>query len=841
MKKKIWILIVLYLIALMVFTLWIRLLPLLNLGNSDIFGIVGTTDSLYILRQIEQTSANFPLYGWYDPMTYYPYGQVIGLGPVFVWICSGLCVITGALTRSEIVRTALLVPPVMAVLMIPVVFLLIRKIADLKTGLVGAGLITVIGGNYFFISLAGHFDHHMADVLFSTIFCLSYLYTVSYATDHPDALKKRGTAGMLVGLSLVSGITYSVGLLTTPAMIFFGLLIVVYTAVLFFYNFYHNRECEHLLVISFIIFACATGTLLLNGIRAPGTNLYEYSLGQPLAYLLALIGIVALYALVLAFRRNRKGVYPALVFCIGILGLLAVVLLIPELSTSLLSGYRIFFGFNPNAGLVQETRNYTLAYGWQSLGFGLVLAAGGYGITFWQSLKKYRPLLVFILVWTLLMALATWRQARHEYYLTVTIVILSSICMVWFFGRGWNALLARMKGGVHTAPPPPSSKNGSEVLHQSIPYVHIILGILVVGISMYFVLSSIDAEYRFASDQPEGVNTAWREALEWLRTGTPDPGVDYYRIYDRATFTYPDQSYGILTWWDNGNLITFFARRIPNANPFQSGVGESAQFFMADSEEAADIIADNGGIRYIVTDIRTTALYLGSIAKAYNASAGLIPYKEPFLIPAPGNVDQYKTVTFYKKPFFRTMLVRLHTFDGSMLQPAKVVDIEYNHPTASTRGLKVITSMRSVDAANRSTAMAPGTGQAGGGTRADTVSISYLLPVETVPALHHYRLVYESAGTLSGNSTDKYIKIFEYVPGARIPGEGVIGISLITNAGRQFEYRQASEQGEFIVPYSTLGNPYNVSAIGKYRIIGTDKEFDVSEDAIQKGLTIVSD
>ncbi len=680
----------------------------------------------------------------------------------------------------------------------------------------------------------------MADVLFSTIFCLSYLYTVSYAIDHPDALKKPGTAGMLVVLSLVSGITFSVGLLTTPAMIFFGLLVVVFTAVMFFYDFCHNRESECLLVISLIIFVCAIGILLMNGIRAPGTNLYEYSLGQPLAYLLALIGIVALYALALAFRRNRKGVYPALVFCIGILALLAVFLLIPQLSASLLSGYRIFFGFNPNAGLVQETRNYTLAYGWQSLGFGLILAAGGYGITLWRSLRKYHPLLVFILVWSFLMALATWRQARHEYYLAVTIVILSSICIVWFFERGWNALPAKTKGGVHPAPPPRSSRTGSVVLDRSIPYIHIILGILVVGISFYFVLSSIDAEYRFASDQPEGVNTAWREAMEWLRTSTPDPGVDYYRIYDQATFTYPEQSYGILTWWDNGNMITFFARRIPNANPFQSGVGESAQFFMADSEEAADIIADNGGIRYIVTDIRTTVLYLPSIAKAYNASAGLMPYKEPFLISAPGNPDHYKTVTFYKKPFFRTMLVRLHTFDGSLLQPAKVVDIEYNLSTVSTRGLKVITSMRSVDAANRSTAMAPGTGQSGGGPRADTVSISYLLPVETVPALHHYRLVYESAGTLSANSTDKYLKIFEYVPGARIPGEGVIGISLITNAGRQFEYRQASEQGEFIVPYSTIGNPYNVSTIGKYRIIGTKKEFDVSEDAVFKGLKISS-
>ncbi len=268
--KKLWILISLYFIAILSFMLWIRALPLLNLGNADIFSIVDPTDSLYILRQIEQVSGNFPAFAYYDPMTYYPYGQAIGPSPLFAGICSALCLLAGAGTRAEIVPVALLVPPLLAAAMIPVLFLLVRKIADRKSGLVAAGLGAVIGGSYFYYSLAGHIDHHMADVLFSTLFCLSYLYTLSFAARHGNAMGHPATAGRLVALSVVSGIAFSLGLLTTPFMLFFGLLVVVFTGVVVFYDWYHDRDSGYLLLVNLITFGCAIGTLLVNGIQAPG-------------------------------------------------------------------------------------------------------------------------------------------------------------------------------------------------------------------------------------------------------------------------------------------------------------------------------------------------------------------------------------------------------------------------------------------------------------------------------------------------------------------------------------------------------------------------------------------
>jgi len=80
--------------------------------------------------------------------------------------------------------------------------------------------------------------------------------------------------------------------------------------------------------------------------------------------------------------------------------------------------------------------------------------------------------------------------------------------------------------------------------------------------------------------------------------------------------------------------------------------------------------------------------------------------------------------------------------------------------------------------------------------------------------------------------------VFEYVPGARIQGTGVIALDLVSDTGRSFTYRQASTDGEFIVPYSTTGTPYGVKAVGKYRIEGTGREFDVPEEAVMRGLQV---
>ncbi|HPP78995.1 MAG TPA: oligosaccharyl transferase, archaeosortase A system-associated, partial [Methanospirillum sp.] len=120
-------------------------------------------------------------------------------------------------------------------------------------------------------------------------------------------------------------------------------------------------------------------------------------------------------------------------------------------------------------------------------------------------------------------------------------------------------------------------------------------------------------------------------------------------------------------------------------------------------------------------------------------------------------------------------------------------------------------------------------------------------PVDDVSALRHFRLIYESSMNsshlFSPDSDPRllrvpYIKVFEYVPGARIPGEGTIVVEMITNTGREFIYQQKSQNGEFIVPYSTEENTFGVRTKGKYHIVETGREFAVSERDVKWGRQI---
>ncbi|MDD4498012.1 MAG: oligosaccharyl transferase, archaeosortase A system-associated, partial [Methanosarcinaceae archaeon] len=101
-----------------------------------------------------------------------------------------------------------------------------------------------------------------------------------------------------------------------------------------------------------------------------------------------------------------------------------------------------------------------------------------------------------------------------------------------------------------------------------------------------------------------------------------------------------------------------------------------------------------------------------------------------------------------------------------------------------------------------------------------------------------------------------FVKIFEYVKGAKVtgtagPNETVkISATIRTSQGRTFEYSQettsdASGKYEFIVPYSTEGpipgeTQFDTAPVGQYVVTyeETIKEVKVSEETVLEGKTI---
>ena len=343
--------------------------------------------------------------------------------------------------------------------------------------------------------------------------------------------------------------------------------------------------------------------------------------------------------------------------------------------------------------------------------------------------------------------------------------------------------------------------------------------IVILLVVFYPLLNESVAKAKLGSGGP---GYGWYESLLWMGEKTPDPGVDYYALYPED-YTYPESAYSVMSWWDYGHWITYIAHRIPVANPFGQGIGGHYQedspgactFFIAKNETEANKVADALDVKYVVTDCMMAdamKFYINDKYWAIALWANETPGCEMYLTE--------KGLMFkMDEKYFNTMVTRLHMFDGR--------EIIYK-------------------------------GQYIGKSSA-------IMPFHTAP-LRHYRLVYESSKyvfpfvVLNATTEDvqawksyrgmnytakllaleqelhrgfqapknpvlfrwtppfispvSYVKVFEYVKGARIEGRAPEGsivailTNVTTNQGREFIYSQTTISNgsyKFIVPYSTTG------------------------------------
>jgi dolichyl-diphosphooligosaccharide--protein glycosyltransferase len=701
-------------------------------------------------------------------------------------------------------------------------------------------------------------DHHIAEVLFSTIFCLLYMYVVFSEKDTKIDLKNINSYKKTLLLSGLAGIAYLLGLFVMPTMIIFAMIVGIFSIIQFVIDAARGKTSEYLLVMNTVIFAIAIIGLLAYGLKDPGVSLIFYSIGHVYAYLALIGGTGFLYGTARFVKEKDWYYYPAVLIGSGIAFSLILLIISPQLYNLFINSLFSFFGQQAITNTVQEARGWTPELAWTTFNYGLILMAGGALVMLYNNLKEEHPHQIFALVWSLIMLISTWQHIRYEYYLAVNVALLSAVCVSFTFDRGWGDIrrLATMISSDKDKPefskgskdePLKGKKQkktpgkGSET--SSSNFLALALVILIIGLSILFAYSSASVSYANAAGDTIRMNPDWRETLDWMGNNTPDTGVNYTTIYDPHTFQYPPEAYGVMSWWDYGHMITYIAKRIPNANPFQAGVTGptgSADYFMSLSEDEGNQVLDRAKTRYIITDIEMDTGKFWAMATWFNASAGANPYQMTLLTPAQNNLNSYESVLLNTRLYYLTMISRLHNFDGSLVTPTSAYYIEYSDPSISQVSLPVITGAEAVNATEAVLRAAEYNLNAPAGYHAAALSPALTLPIETVPALRHYRLVHESpSNVFNSNTTDvKYVKVFEYVKGAHIQGEGIIQVPVISNNGRTYTYRQMSVNGEFIVPYSTTGNPYGVKTTGKYRVISSGQEYDVPESAIMEGALI---
>jgi len=798
-------------------------------------------DAVYHMRLAENLVENYPFRIWFEVFTIYPSGRYLTFGgPLWTYLIATTSLVLGAGSPTlELTRTVgAYFPPVIGALTVFPVYMIAKEVFDKRVGLLSAFLVAVMPGQILSRSILGFADHHAGEVFFSSLFLMFFIMAVKSVKSkkisfNDIADKNWNILRKPVAISILAGISFGLYMLQWSSGVFFGGIVAIFLVLQFILDHLKGRSVESLCIVSVVTFLSGFPLVLLffdprNGFSSGSYSYLHLLITAGSAIFFLILGLISLK---MKEKNIEKIYYPLTIAGIYAIGLVIAKLFVPAVFTSFQTFFTIFqsregggltiaeasppthshiFGaaaypnnFGSYPGILEIISTYYLAL--------LAMAIIGALLIF----RKWVPEKAILLIWCIVMFALTTGQNRWFYYYSVNVAILSGFIGIAFIDiTGLKNLPARFRSQVST----PQDLSGfiSSNLPQHLLTIFIItIVIMMVFLPNFNVASKTTAGGPISSDYYQ-----WHESLNWMRFNTPDPGLDFDAIYERPptgeTFNYPDTAYGVMSWWDYGHVITYFAHRIPNANPFQAGIGGgennlpgASTFFTAESEEEASEVlwnlsynGDKPGSRYIVSNAYM-AYAINDVMAVWTGDT------RDYRVEA---VVSGQSQMIYGQRWYDNMESKLHIFDGSGLKQYRM--IHESVPNQYARGGNMEQSCKYI-----------------------------------------YNIMYE--GNIDMNNTG-FVKIFEVVSGAVISGEAPDGLRVTisndikTNQGRVFTYTQtttaANGSYSLIVPYSTQGpiqgeTNFDTMPTGLYTITagGISQTVDVREEDVLEGRSVTVD
>ncbi|WP_081606145.1 oligosaccharyl transferase, archaeosortase A system-associated [Haloferax volcanii] len=585
----------------------------------------------------------------------------------------------------------------------------------------------------------------------------------------------------------------------------------------------------------------AANVLQSNGQTAVGRIMSEYGF----TFFTGALAAVLLVAKPLVKGGNSRKIG----YAVGSLALIGVLFLIPALPA----------GIGSALGVESSLVSLTIV---TALIVGAVMQA------------DYESERLFVLVWAAIITSAAFTQVRFNYYLAVVVAVMNAYLLREALGIDFVGLANVERF---------DDISYGQVAAVVIAVLLILTPVLIIPIQLGN--GGVSQTAMQASQTGPGTVTQWDGSLTWMQNNTPAEGefggesnrMEYYGTYEYTDdFDYPDGAYGVMSWWDYGHWITVLGERIPNANPFQGGATEAANYLLAEDEQQAESVLTSMGddgegdqTRYVMVDwqMASTDAKFSAPTVFYDESniSRSDFYNPMFRLQEQGEQTTVAAASSLKdQRYYESLMVRLYAYHGSAREASPIV-VDWEERTSADGSTtfrvtpsdgQAVRTFDNMSAAEEYVANDP-TSQIGGiGT----------FPEERVSALEHYRLVkssnssalrsgsYQRSLISEGNTyglqpqalvpnNPAWVKTFERVPGATVDGSGAPANTTVTarvqmrdlTTGTNFTYTQQAQtdaDGEFTMtlPYSTTGydeygpdNGYtnvSVRAAGGYAFTG---------------------
>ena len=558
-------------------------------------------DAYFQMRIVDQMAHNFPHLLTFDPYSIYPGGGHIGSIHFFNQFLAGIIWVIGLGSPSQhlIDVVGVYFPAVLAALTVIPVYFIGKELFGRWAGVIAAGLIAVMPGEFMGRSILGFTDQHIAEVLLTTTAIMFLILALKSAMQRQltfSHLKNRDWAVITkpVIYSLLAGLFLGVYMLTWAGALLFIFILAVYFIIQYIINHLKNQPSEYLCIIGVALFLVPLLFVRL-----------QYGILIFAALLIAVLIPLVLggASRLVAWREWRPFYYPVILVVFGLIGLGIFYGIAPALLKSMLAQFSILVPAGSTATTTLEMQPiffpggaFSLGVVWGNFTTGFYLSIISLFILIYLIIKRGSADKTLLVIWSLIILMATLGQRRFAYYFAVNVAILTGyfswlflqfidLMVDWLAGRIRTALdfrerivmlpeMTQMTVSVGAGAEKQPAKGHSEA-SSAAKYVIMSLAVIVVFILVFvFNIASAVGTAKQARFAP---SDAWQSSLTWLKENSPDPFADpdfYYELYQPSpageSYQYPETAYGVMSWWDYGYWITRIAHRLPNANPGQS-------------------------------------------------------------------------------------------------------------------------------------------------------------------------------------------------------------------------------------------------------------------------------